>query len=232
MSQQYRAPLLDPAQQLRQVRDAKTDYENLIRRLLAEEGDPDRVTSPLSLLLQSIYDRASEALGVGDEEAFLAWLEAALPADISDDAGLGETSRRARLADSVDELDGVLLSAIEEVSRAENRALTGPEAEAFLIEVWQHSFTNVAAVQEEWLERAFIRRGRAVVETIYPDNDEGKRLYQYGFSPYVGRRFEAIGPAIRDELEHSADYGAAEPDERLAVFERLGALLADQGCLR
>ncbi len=220
------APAIRPTQ-LRQVRDLKADYENLIRRLSAEDGDLAGVKSPLSLLLQTIYERASEVLGIRDENAFLQWLEAALPTDISEDAGLGETSRRARLADSIDELDGVLLSAMEELSRAENRVLDGADAEAFLIDLWQRTFTAVAAAQEEWLERAFIRRGRAVVETIYPDADERKRLYQYGFSPYVGRRFEAIRPAIRAELENSADYGTAESEERHAVFARLGALLED-----
>lgn len=121
----------------------------------------------------------------------------------------------------------MLLSALEELSRSENRALDGAEAEAFLIDLWQRTFTNYAAVQEEWLEQAFIRRGRAVVETIYPDVDERKRLYQYGFSPYVGRRFEAIGPDIKAELEDSEDYGAADSGERLDKFEGLGAFLED-----
>lgn len=213
--------------QLRQLREVKSDYENLIQRLLAEGDDQADVTSPLSLLLQSIYARASDVLGIADKDALLEWLEAALPEAISDDAGYGTSAKRARLADSVDELDAVLLSAVEEVSRSENRPLTGPETEAFLIEVWQRTFTRAAAIQEEWLEQAFIRRGRAVVETVYPDSDERKRLYQYGFSPLIGRRFEVVAPALRNELENSAGYGAAQSDERLAVFKRLGACLAN-----
>lgn len=213
------------ATQLQQVRQAQGEYEDLIHRLLAEGGDDEGVICPLSLLLRSIYERAAQVLGIADENAFLAWLEAALPRDISDRAGLGATSNRARLADSVDELDGVVLSAIEELSRTENRDLTGPEAEAFLVELWKRTFTSVAAVQEDWLEQAFVRRGRAIVETIYPDSDERKRLYQYGFSPYIGRRFEAIREAIREELEGCVDYGLANPDQRLAVFQQLGALV-------
>ena len=220
------APRTRPLQ-LGQIRDLRSDYKNLIERLLVEEENLEGVRSPLSLLLQTIFERASEVLGIHGENAILEWLETALPTDISEDAGLAETSRRARLADSIDELDGVLLSALEELSRTENRALEGADAEAFLVNLWQRTFTNVAAVQEDWLEQAFIRRGRAVVETIYPDADERKRLYQYGFSPYVGRRFEAIGPAIRTELEGGVDYGTSESAERLTLFGTLGTLLED-----
>jgi hypothetical protein len=52
-----------------------------------------------------------------------------------------------------------------------------------------------------------------------------RRLYQYGFSPYVGRRFEAIAPAIADLLAAAVDYGAETPAQRLARFEALGELL-------
>lgn len=207
--------------QLRQVRDAKSHYEGLIRRLSAE-GDENQVVAPLGLLLQSIYDRASILLGLNNEEGFLAWLEAVSPAEVSDEAGLGASSQSARLADSVDELDGIIMAAIEELRDPANLVVSGPDAEAYLVNLWQHTFTRVAATQEEWLDRAFVKRGRGVVETVYPDSEERKRLYQYGFSPHIGRRFETIAPAIREELAGCDGYGEATSDERIAVFQRLG----------
>lgn len=213
--------------QRRQVRDAKAEYENLIQRLTEEETDSGDITSPLSLLIRSLYEHAAHLLGITDEEAFLNWLEASLPNDISRDAGAGETSARARLADSVDELDGILLTAFEEMRRPDNGDLHGAESEAHLVRLWETTFASVVAVQEDWLERAFIRRGRAVVDTHYPDPDERTRLYQYGFTPHVGRRFEAISNEIRTELGNNRDYGAANPTERLSAFVRLGRLVED-----
>ena len=109
-------------------------------------------------------------------------------------------SPSARLADSLDELDSVLLSAIEELAQISDRTLGGADAEALVVDVWQRSFTRVAAVQEAWLEQAFVKRGRAVVETVYPSPDERKRLYRYGFTPHVGRRFEQIEGDVRSVI--------------------------------
>lgn len=215
------------ATQRRQVRDRNNEYENFMQRLQEEGVDHNNAASPLSLLLQAIYQKAREVLGIRDEEEFLGWLEAVLPEDVSDQAGSGARDRQAVLADTVDELDGVLVSMIEELGRAENRSLDGPEAEVFLSEVWRRTFTNYASVQEDWMERAFVRRGRAIVEEVYADANERRRLYQYGFPPHIGRRFETVRRYFRQVLEESSGYGVAQPDEQIAVFERLGEVLVE-----
>lgn len=69
----------------------------------------------------------------------------------------------------------MLLTALEEIARAEDTAMTGARAEAHLVDLWRTTFTAAAAIQEAWLERAFVQRGRAIVETIYPDPDERRR---------------------------------------------------------
>src|SRR3546814_9271173 len=70
-----------------------------------------------------------------------------------------------------------------------------------LARLWSTTFSAVAAEQEAWLEEAFVQRGRGIVETVYPDVAERRRLYQYGFTPLVGRRFEAVAPQIRTLIE-------------------------------
>ncbi|MCP1912519.1 hypothetical protein J2R96_004999 [Bradyrhizobium elkanii] len=212
--------------QRRQRRDLLADYEQLRTALLIEERDADAVESPLAMLLTAIRDRAIIVLGLPPNR-FLDWLDQVLPPNISPDAGEGASGLRARLADSLDELDGVLLAAIEEIARADEVDMTGAEAEAKLIELWQRTFTAVAAAQEEWMEQAFIRRGRAIVETVYPDGDERRRLYQYGFSPLVGRRFEGVAPQIRDLMAAAHNYGVDDAGARLRVFEQIGMLLAN-----
>lgn len=219
------APKQIPLQR-RQILGLSEDYEALRRRLLVEELEQAEVDSPLALLLNSLADRVRDLFGL-EEEDFLEWLEAALPLEISDEAGRADTSEESRLADSVDELDGVLLSAIEELQRADAIGLDGAAAEEALLRLWRRTFSAYAAVQEAWLERAFVRRGRALVKDIYPDAEERSRLYQYGFTPYVGRRFEVAAPGIRAVIEGAQNYGRAEPGERLAVLIALGQLIAD-----
>lgn len=215
--------------QRRQVRELKNDYDNLRKNLLAQDNEDVVVQSPLALLLNSIAKRVHMILGIEGDQ-FLEWLETAVPVEISKDAGKSMSKARDRLADSVDELDSVLLSALEELSRVENRTLERAEAESFLAGLWQKTFSRVAAVQENWLEQAFIFRGLAVLERVYPDADERKRLYQYGFPPYVGRRFELVAPSIRAKIEAATNYGTATAIDRFAVFESLGCLVAsDRG---
>lgn len=215
--------------QRNQIQDLRTDYRALRQSLLAEELEHVEINSPLALLLNTIAERALDLFGVAGDE-FLEWLETAVASEISDEAGRAATSDEGRLADSVDELDGVLLSALEEMGRLQGGELQGAAAEAALANLWRRTFTAYAAVQESWLERAFITRGQVILEDIYPDADERARLYQYGFTPYVGRRFEAIAPALKAIIGAASDYGSANPTERLSVFVQLGALLtADRG---
>lgn len=215
--------------QRRQLRELQTDYDRLRASLLIEEMDADEAESPLALLLHAIRDRAERLLGV-DPDDFLDWLERVLPVDISDEAGEGAIDSHSRFADTLDELDGVLLTAIEEVARADGADITAPRAEAHLVALWRTTFTAAAAAQEVWLEQAFVKRGRAIVETVYPDAEERRRLYQYGFSPVVGRRFEAIAPRLRALVAAATSYGEDEATARIDVFEAIGDLLAaDRG---
>lgn len=80
------------------------------------------------------------------------------------------------------------------------------------------------------MEQAFVRRGQAILQEIYPEREERSRLYQYGFTPYVGTRFEAVVPAFLDLLRQATDYGEASNGDRLELFAQLGELLAgDRG---
>ena len=212
--------------QRRQITVMEENWRLLRQSLLAEELEQREIESPLALLLDGISERARELLNI-DGEDFFVWLEDVLPPEVSPNAGRASEEELARLADSIDELDGVLLSALEELQRADDAGLEGVAAEEALSGIWNRTFTVYAAAQEQWMEKAFIRRGKAVLEEIYPEREERSRLYQYGFTPYVGRRFEAVVPDIWERLRQTKDYGTAEHAERLGVFRELGELLAD-----
>ncbi|MGO7182501.1 hypothetical protein ACCT14_20560 [Rhizobium brockwellii] len=123
----------------------------------------------------------------------------------------------------------MILAAIEETAAIAAAETTAVGAEAMLAELWQRTFTRVAQATEDWMEQAFVKRGRGMVETIYPDHEERKRLYDYGYAPHVGRRFEEIAAAMLLLLREGAGYGTMQPEERLDLFIALGEMVADDG---
>jgi hypothetical protein len=60
------------------------------------------------------------------------------------------------------------------------------------------------------------------VERLYPNLEQRRRLYQYGFTPYIGRRFELVAPQLIAELQGAADYGSWTAEQRFALVIRLG----------
>jgi len=215
--------------QRRQIREMRSHYGNLLDALGEDDQSGEEVLSPMALLLEMIAERAGRLLGLRGER-FIEWLEVTGPGDISDQAGMSQTDERARFADSLDELDGILLTAIEELTLAEEQQHSDAEMEALLRRVWQRSFSHAVATQEAWLEQAFVRRGQGLIDNLYSDADERQRLYQYGFSPHIGRRFERIAPKIHAMLASAVDYGADDMRVRFDVFVKLGKLVAqDQG---
>ena len=212
--------------QHRQIGEMNQDYERLLDSLRREDGTSDHVTSPLALLISTLAERARALLGIRDTE-FLVWLEQITPTEISDQAGEAHSDPLARLADSLDELDGVLLAAVEELAMATDQVQSPVELEIFLTQLWGRTFSQIATAQEAWLERAFVKRGVGLVVRVYPDPAERRQIFQYGFSPFVGRRFSAVAPAIRQILTLATNYGAQNTQERLNYFISFVGLLAN-----
>jgi hypothetical protein len=211
-----------------QLAAMNADYQGMLDRLAAEAAPAAGVWSPLAALLRLIAHHLQHQLGILPGDAMLAWLGATLPEAVSPAVGTGTRAALPQLADSLDELDAILLAAVEELSRSMAAGLDGPAAERFLRVLWSRTFALVAANQEDWLERAFVHRGVSLVERLYPNAEQRRRLYQYGFAPTIGRRFEAVAPMIRAELAAAADYGLEGPAQRMARFVRMGELIRAQ----
>lgn len=215
--------------QLRQMRDRRQEYDDLLERLAKEAAGAGEHNSALSVLLRILRDEARQLVGIASDDGFLEWLEQTAPTDISAAAGTLDTSRTSQLADSLDELDGIILAAVEEVRAIEGADMTADHAEGVLSDIWQTTFAHLAAAYEEWMEQAFIRRGRGVVDNVYPDPAERRRLYSYGFTPQIGRRFEAVAGTLTDSLEEADTYGDLPAVERLTIFRGLGDVVAADG---
>jgi len=212
--------------QRNQARARRAEYDRLLNQLTVEAAGGGEHHSPLSVLLRSICTRAYQ-LGLAAPENFFDWLGAIAPQAVSLQAGTVSSSEGARLADSIDELDGIILAAIEEVQQIQPANLTLAQVEEALARVWQNTFARVASAYENWMEDAFIQRGRGVVSTVYPDPAERKVLYSYGYTPCVGRRFRPAAEKLIDILHYADGYGSMQDDDRLALFKRLGAVVAD-----
>lgn len=217
------------ATQRRQRAELAADYDRLVASLVIEEFDADAVPSPLALLLNRIREHARRLLGVTPDD-FVGWLERTAPATVSPSAGTGANDAITRLADAMDELDAILLAALEEIAQIEEADMTRAGAEAMLVKLWRATFTAVANAQEAWLEEAFVRRGAGIIQHIYPDPAERRRLYRYGIPPAVGRRFEVVARRMRELLALADDYGSADVTKRLELFVGLGDLISgDRG---
>lgn len=212
--------------QKRQINTMRADYESLVNALLEDEQANNNVASPLAMLLHTIENKFRLLYGLSAEE-FLQWMDQISPLEVSENAGLAVNEPFARLADSLDELDGVLLTAIEEVSSSKLAELNRIDLEAFLANLWQSTFSVVAAHQEAWLESAFVRRGHAIISTVYTDEAERKRLFQYGFTPHVGRRFEMVAPSIKELIQSADGYYEKNTTEKLDFFRKVGDFLTD-----
>ncbi|EOD4081629.1 DEAD/DEAH box helicase [Yersinia enterocolitica] len=216
-------------EQQRKVRNDARLYDDLLRRLQTE-GQAAEVRSPLVILLRSIWQRAAQQFGLQSEEQFHAWLESTLPESVGENLGVRSREPADLLGDSLDELDSFLLSATEELTQAEDVG-NNAHTEVVLANLWRSSFARVVAVNEEWLERCFIKRGRAFVEQLYPDPQLRRRLYQYGFTPYIGKRFELIVPAVLVQLQAAADYGIWDTQRRFNLVVQLGELIRREPAL-
>src|SRR5208282_4941669 len=207
--------------QARQVRVMENQFQDLLRRLREENQATAAVQSPLAVLLSSIREKAA-ILGIRTDDEFQAWIETALPEAAGANLGVASRVVADQLGDSLDELDAFILSAVEEMNLMTNATVDGPGTEEHLRNLWQRTFSRVASTLEDWLERTFIRRGRAFIERLYPNAAQRTRLYQYGFTPYVGRRFELVAPQLFAELAAATDYGVSSPEARFQLFFRLG----------
>lgn len=208
-------------EQTDQINRLDATYEALITNLGTDGAPTNSVTSPLSLLMMSIAQKAIAVLGMTTEEEFYNWLEVTLPENIGANLGVASQVPADVLGDSLDELDGFILSAIQELSLITELPIDGATAEAYLRNIWTRTFTYIAATQEAWMERSFLKRGHAFVETLYQDPEERKRLYQFGFTPHIGRVFATLAPQLLIELEGANNYGALPPEQRFELIYRL-----------
>lgn len=115
--------------QRNQMDALREDYNALREKLRLDELAGDATLSPLTMLLSELREKAGRLFGHLTDDAFLDWLDQVEPSQLSDEAGTGATDGFSRLADTVDELDAFVMTALEELSLFDPN-VDGPQAEA------------------------------------------------------------------------------------------------------
>ena len=211
-------------QEQRRQRDAYVANLTRMLDLLALEESADLVVyAPMQTLLASIWSKLRDNLGLRTVVDLHTFLEQTMPEAVGEDLGVGSPALLDMLGDSLDELDGMIIAALDEIERLEG--LPAAAIEEALSRVWRRTFTRYASAVESWMEAAFIKRGQAVVERLYPDPAERRALYQIGFTPFVGRQFQQVSPQINAALKSAADYGRQSTEARFALFWQIGELM-------
>jgi hypothetical protein len=192
-------------------------YEELIARMSVRSTATGQALSPLSELLDEIWVAWQSLSGHTDRRRFAAWLETAAPAQFErteDDPSLPPA------LEALDTLDGVLLSAV--VESEEIRAATDLEDQ--LRSIWHSSFAAIAEPIEAEQD-AFLRRGAALPQSIYPERSERRRLYRTGLPPCSAYQLLDAYPTIREALLAGDEYAAWPAAEKLAFVDGIVGLI-------
>jgi hypothetical protein len=200
----------------------EANFNHLVRRIGAPDLSAGRASSPLWHLLTSLWGSWQRLRPGADRREFLRWLEEADPASIPP-AGEGW----AELADMLDSLDLVLVSAIAEAERLKDAALEGPDLEGYIRVLWSHTYARFSVKETDWLERIFVTRGVGARENVYRDAEERRLIYRLGLPPRRSASFLGLAAKIEAELRAASEFAGWSREDRFAYFVRVGNLLRD-----
>jgi hypothetical protein len=178
--------------------------------------------SPLAELLTKLEEQWKRLNSKGD---FADWLEKTAPLS---EAIVIKDEDEAVAIDTLDSLDGLLISAIVEIEQIANQELSLDELEERLSQVWKRTYAHYASSQESRLEDMFIRRGTALKSTIYPNKDLRRQLYRTSLSPRAGNQLLLLYPNIKAYLSTGDQYVRWSTDAKFnyirGIVERIGTL--------
>ena len=175
--------------------------------------------SPLAELLILIKTKWQELTGSTDENEFLIWLEETAPLTL-------EEQNISPAVESLDTLDGILLSNLVEIEQIKlieltSIELTSNELEDILRRVWQRSYAYYATEQEGQWENIFIQRGKSLNTKIYPDRAERKRLYHTSLPPRAGKQLLDKYQDIVELLKKGEKYATYDDDKKFKYISTI-----------
>jgi len=184
------------------------------------EGDAN---SPLAMLLTKLREAWEDLSGDDDDDAFVAWLEETAVVDAD---GTGDDDADDDSVTLLDSLDGLLITAIQEVEQLRRTTLTAADLEAELQAVWRRTYAHVAADEEDELAKTWLGRGRAIT-ALYPDSDRRRQLYKAGLPPRSGSVLLNSADALRAMIQAGSDYAGWETEEQFEFIRGVIAALSE-----
>ena len=194
---------------------AKNAYANIINTLI-ESRDIDReekIQSPLRALIIAIYSRWRKISKSDNYEDFITWLESVEYKNADNDDQM--------LFDAVDTFDQQLLSAIEEMEQMGSV----DNAEEFLQSLWRNTLGYYDSKQDLIFENIFIRRGTALINSIYPDRSKRSQMYYTGLPPRDALVVLDALEEIKGVILKANDYLSWEDEGRVQYFIELVSLM-------
>jgi hypothetical protein len=195
-------------------------FNHLVRLINTSASSVSAARSPLAHLLTALWERWYTLTTRPSRELFLHWLEQTDPATIPP-----TISEWAELADTLESLDLLLVSAIEEAENLRDTTLEGADLEAYIRLLWSHTYARFAAQETDWLERIFVARAIGVRENVYNDPARRKLIYRLSLPPRRSDSFLGLAARIEDYLRTGFDFAGWMHEERFAYLVRLGEML-------
>ena len=204
--------LLSPRSQESSQMISRKAYRDVVQQMTGggnEETDIFR--SPLYALIAQILSKWYDISKSDDPDQFIAWLETTAYFPLEGEEG--------KLVTSLDTLDQQLLTSIEE-----NESLrTGTALEEFLGSLWHNTLArqDSDSFDDELAREIFLRRGIALIGSIYPERERRRALYHSGLPPRDGVVLVDMLAEFKTILQEAVDYATWGISERINHFIRL-----------
>jgi DEAD/DEAH box helicase len=188
---------------------ARSQYTQLIANFNQPDSEKEEMDSSLATLLSLIHKQWGLISKTDDHQAFLDWLDQTAPLSQGNPLSEGQ-----EVIQTLDSLDGILLSMIVEIEQLTNEELSIDELERHLTQVWRRSFAYYSTQQEQQLGEIFVMRGMALKKSVYQEAFLRRRLYRTGMPPRSGSQLLLLHSDLKEYLKSGEDFARRSPEER------------------
>lgn len=192
-----------------------TRDRNSYRALINEISNPEQSSanngpeSPLAALIAQVHSQWRRIQSQGRNRDFFNWLEVTAPNDFN-----GNSGPEFNAIESLDSLDSILLASIVELELIAARQLSVDELEENLQRIWRRTYAHVANQEEQRLQQIFLHRGRALINSVYTNSTERRRLYRTSLPPRSGSRLLELYPQLKEYLQTGLRYAEWSQNEK------------------
>lgn len=201
------------------TRRRRSIYEGILQKIKQNQETSDSILpqSPLSTLLQLIYNQWTSLSGSEDPDLFYSWLETTAPLDTQQYAN----RHRELLETSLDSLDKHLLATIVELEYLDNDISDPIKLEELLTQIWQSSYAFFTVTPGSLNKDIFTKRGVALSSTIYSDPKQRRALYLSSLPPKSGASLLNLLEEIREIMITGEEYLLWDRSKKFEYIQKL-----------